>query len=158
MDLPGAFTKMGYNPLASGTSFKGPSRQLGTNYQNGTVSTMAPGTPVAVNSSSQLILIDIADETTVENMVGYVVSAIPSSATGQIISGGRLENISSSYPAGTPVWIGTTPGTLTNVKPDLSQSGWVSGMFIIFVGVVVANEFNPSLTDIQLFTQIIGQL
>lgn len=149
---------MGYNPLASGTSFKGPSRQLGTNYQNGTGSTMAPATPVAVNSSSHLILVDISDETTVENMVGYVVSAIPSSATGQIISGGRLENISSSYATGTPVWIGPTPGTLTNVKPDLSQPGWASGMFVIFVGVVVANEFNPSLTDIQLFTQIIGQL
>lgn len=149
---------MGYNPSATGTAFKGSARSAASNYQNGTGSTMPIATPVAVNGSSQLILVDVSSEASVLAMVGYTAIAIPSAAIGSVASNGRLENVTTGFAVGSPLWVGNTPGSLTNVQPDLTVSGWATGDFVIFVGIVVQNEFNPANQDIQLSTQIIGQL
>lgn len=149
---------MSYNPLLQGIQFQGASRRLGTSYINNSGSTIAAGAPVAVDTSSNLVLVDVSDETTVKAMVGYAPLAILNLASGSVVSNGRLENIVTGFAVGTPVWVGATPGTFTDVEPDVSAFGWSAGMFVIFVGVVVKNETNPSNQDIQLFTQIIGQL
>jgi hypothetical protein len=121
---------------------------------------MPIATPVAANTFGQAVLVDVSDETTVESMIGLTSASIPSAANGQVISDGRLENIplGLGFAVGDTVWVGTTPGSLTNVKPDITAPGWVAGYFVIFVGVVVQNEFNPSNQDLQLCRQLIGQL
>lgn len=151
---------MSYSPNFRGIIGKGSSRQNQTGYQNGTGGTMPVATPVATNLSGQLVLMDVSDENTVETMLGLTSESIPSAANGQVVSEGRLENIpiSLGFAVRDILYVGPTPGSLTNVKPDVSVPGWSAGMFVILVGVVVKNEFNPSNQDIQLFRQIIGQL
>jgi len=148
---------MSYNPNFTGASAAA-SRQLSTGYQNGTVSTMAMGTPVSTNTSGQILLTDVSSETSSLAFVGLTNIAIPSAASGEVVSSGRIENVTTGFSVGDPIWVGSTAGTLTNVKPDNGSNGFTSGDFVIFIGVLVKNEFNPSLTDIQLFTQLIGQL
>lgn len=148
---------MSYSPNSRGSSFKGSSRQLQTGYQNGTLSTMAKGTPVASNVSGQLILLDVSNETTVLSMVGLTSSEIPSAASGLVVSGGRLEDISLPYNVGDAIYVGKS-ATLTNIKPNVGSNGFVVGDFVIFVGVVVKNEFNLSQLDIQLMLSLVGQL
>lgn len=150
---------MTYSPGFRGTIGKGSSRQTQSGYQNGTGSTMPVAAPVSTNASGQIILTDVSSEASVEAMVGLTSQSIPSAASGQVVSDGRLENIplGLGFAVGDPIWVGLA-GTLTNVKPDLSVVGWSSGYFVIFVGVVTKNEFNPLNQDIQLLRQIVGQL
>jgi hypothetical protein len=148
---------MGYNPSAQGSTFKGSSRSVATGYQNGSGATLPVSAPVAVNTSGQIIPVDVANEAVVKAFVGLTSLAIPSAASGLVVSGGRLENAQTGYSIGTPLWI-NFDGTLTNIQPDTSALGWTTGMFVFFVGIVVQNEFNSSLQDIQLFPELIGQL
>lgn len=151
---------MGFNPTWQGSVGAGSSRQTQTLYQNGTGSTVAIATPVSQGLGANFVLTDVTNESTVEAFLGLAGASIPNSASGLVNSDGRLENIpiGLGFAVGDPIWIGLTPGSLTNVKPDLSVSGWVVGMFVIFIGVVVQNQFNPSNQDIQIFKQIVGQL
>jgi len=148
---------MTYSPNFRGSESKGSSRQLITNFQNGTISTLSKGTPVSVNTSSQLVAVNVSSETSVQALVGLTGQDIPSAATGSVIYSGRLEDITTSYVAGDALYISKT-GNLTNVKPDIGVGGFVSGDFVIFVGVVVKNEFNNSLKDIKLMLSVVGQL
>lgn len=151
---------MGYNPLFSTAVGQGSSRQTQTLYQNGTGSTVTVATLVSQGTGANFILTDVTNEATVEGFVGLASLSIPNAASGLITSDGRVENIplGLGFAVGDALWADVTPGGLTNVKPDVTQPGWAVGMFVIFIGVVVQNQFNPSNQDIQLFKQIIGQL
>ena len=148
---------MSYNPLNVGRQGKGSARQTITNYQNGFGSTIAQGTPVSTNGSGQIIPTDVASQSSVQAMVGYANVAIPNLAFGPVISNGRLENIVTAFSIGDAIYIGLG-GTLINVKPDYGVAGFASGDHVVFVGCLVKNEFNPSFTDLQLFTQTICKL
>jgi hypothetical protein len=148
---------MGYNPNAIGSTFKGSSRSVASGYQNGSAGTLPAITPVAINSAGQILPIDIANEALVKSFVGLTSTAIPSAASGLVLSSGRVENSQTSFAVGSPVWI-NFDGTLTNIQPDYSVTGWSTGDFVFFIGIVVQNEFNPTLQDIQLFPQLVGQL
>jgi hypothetical protein len=151
---------LGFNPTWQGPNGTGSSSSTATGYQNGTGATTLIGTPVAQGTGANFILLDVTNETSVEAYIGLATAAIPASTTGQIASDGRVQNIDASFglTVGDPVYAGLTPGSLTNTKPDLTVSGWTVGMFVIFIGVVVQNQFNPSNQDIQIFKQIVGQL
>lgn len=151
---------MGYNPLFQSAVGGGSSRQTQTLYQNGSGGTIQIATAVSQGTGANVLLTDVTDESSVEKFVGLSAAVTPNSASGLIISDGRIENIplGLGFAVGDPIWAGLSPGSLTNVKPDLAVFGWSSGMFVIFIGVVVQNQFNPSNQDIQLFRQIIGQL
>ena len=92
-----------------------------------------------------------------QNFVGYANVRIPPSTLGQIIANGRLQNITTSYPVGTALYVDTN-GNPTNVIPTYGVNGFAAGDMIIFMGVLVPNEANPSEIDIALFTQMVGVL
>ena len=148
---------MGYNPTAQGTKFQGSSRSIATGYQNGSQATFAVATPVSVNSSGQILPLDPTSETSIDAFVGLTQYAIPSAASGQVVSQGRLENAQTSFAVGTPLWV-NFDGTLTSTQPDSSVPGWSAGDWVIYIGIVVQNEFNSALQDILLHWEIIGQL
>lgn len=145
---------MSYSP----SSFNGSSSGTTSSYQNDTGSTVAAGVPVSSNGANTFVLVDVSNESTVFSIVGYTNASIANSAFGQVVSNGRVQNITTSFTAGTPVWIGSTPGSLTDTNPSIGVGGFVAGMFVVFAGVIVTNQFNPSNLDLQVFTQIIGQL
>lgn len=128
-----------------------------TNFQNGSGSTLAKGTLVAVNTSSQLVPVVVSSEASVQAIVGMTSMAIPNAAIGSVVDFGRLEDITSSFAIGDALYLGKD-GLLTNVKPQIGTAGFTDGDFVIFVGVLVRNEFNVSLKDIKLMISVIGQL
>lgn len=150
---------MSYSPNFRGNAGKGSSRQTQTGYTNGTGSTITAASAV-YSTASGIGKVDVSDINTVEKFAGLVAADLLSAAHGLVVSDGRLENIpiGLGFAVGDPIWVGTVPGSLTKVKPDLANPGWVSGDFVIFVGVVVENEFDPLKQDIQLFKQITGRL
>lgn len=148
---------MSFNPLYVGAQSKSSSRQVVTNYTNATAFAIPQGTPVSTNTSGMISPTDVTNETSVNQFVGHAQFRISASSLGPVISGGRLENIVTAFAVGDPIYIGHG-GTLINQKPDVGIAGFMAGDWVMFVGVLVKNEFNPSLTDIQLCSQIIGEL
>lgn len=100
---------------------------------------------------------DVSSKTSWENFVGYAYVRIPTSSAGPVIANGRLQNITTGLSVGTPLYIDTT-GNPTNIVPSIGVNGFTSGMAVIFMGVLVKNEAQPSEIDIALFTQVIGTL
>lgn len=148
---------MGYDPSIRNGVLKGPSRGLQTNYPNASGSTLAMGQFVSINTSSQIAALNVSDEVSVLAMVGVASMSIPNAATGGVYSGGRLEQITQSFALGDAIYVGKD-GMVSNVKPDYEVGGFVTGDFVIFVGVVVKNEFDVTKKDIQLMISVIGQL
>lgn len=151
---------MSYSPFffnRTSTGTVNGSRGTITNFQNGSSSTLAKATLVAVNASSQLIPVSVSSEATVEKIVGMTGISIPNAATGSVVDNGRLEDVTTSFAIGDALYWGKT-GVLTNIKPEEGVGGFVAGDFVIFVGVVVLNEFNGSLKDIKLMISVIGQI
>lgn len=150
-----SFSPYFLNKSATGTVSG--SRGTITNFMNGSGSTLAKATLVAVNASSQLVPVSVSDEPTVSKIVGCTGMEIPNAAIGSVVDNGRLEDVTISFAIGDALYLGKD-GFLTNNKPDYGIDGFEAGDFIIFIGVVVQNEFNPSLKDIKLMISVIGQL
>jgi hypothetical protein len=150
---------MGYNPSFAGTVANGSSRQTQSGgFTNGTGSTIAIGTPVSTNTVGNMVLLDVTNEALVNAFIGLTSIRVPANAEGLVVNAGRLEGINLGFSVGDPVYAGITPGSLTNIKPDLTVSGWNSGDFVIFLGCYVKNQFTSGLYDIQLMPTIVGQL
>lgn len=151
---------MAYNPLYRGKTAKAPSRSIATGYTNGTLSGMLMTKPVSTDATGQIALCDVSSENSVSRFVGITAEPIPSAASGSVISGGRAEALSANiagFSLGDPVYVGKN-GTLIKTRPDIGVSGFVAGDWIIFLGVVVKNEFDAMEKDIQLMIEVIGQL
>lgn len=148
---------MGFSPYFVNKNSVGASRATQGAYQNGSGSTLAMGVPVSVNTSSQILPLNVSSEVSVQALVGLTGISIPNAASGSVVDNGRLENITTSFAIGDAVYAGkSTP--LTNLKPDIGVAGFASGDFVVFVGVVVKNEFDPLLFDLKLMLSVIGQL
>ncbi|NJO48242.1 MAG: hypothetical protein HC840_00840 [Leptolyngbyaceae cyanobacterium RM2_2_4] len=148
---------MTYSPSFFNKESKGSSRQTITNFQNGSGSTLDKATLVSVNTSSQLVPTSVSSETLVQAIVGMTNISIPNAATGSVADFGRLEDITTSFAVGDAVYL-NKDGTLTNTKPQIGINSFTDGDFVIFIGVVVKNEFNVSLKDLKLMISVIGQL
>lgn len=144
---------MGYNPNFRGSTANATStssRSLSTPYQNGSGGALAQCTPVAVNSFGQLINIDVSNSDHINLIVGVVGADIPNAATGPVFDGGRLEDVDlPAFSVGAPLWV-AKDGFLTDVKPEIGVGGFVAGDSVIFIGMVVKNQFNPLLKDLKL--------
>lgn len=148
---------MAYSPVWFNKQSSGSARALDSNYQNASGSTLLKGTPVTINASGQLVLVDVSDEAAVKAMVGYAGLDLPNAASGSVIDAGRLENITTSFAVRDVVYIGKD-GLLTNIEPDIGVNGFVAGDFVVLAGVIVKNEFNPAWKDLKIMTDTIGQL
>lgn len=151
---------MAYNPAFFGKTANAPSRSTATGYQNGTLSSIAMARPVSTDSTGKLAPINVSDSLSVQRFVGITSAAIPSAANGTIYNAGRAEALGaelSSFNFGDALYIDKT-GVLTSTKPDYGINGFATGDYVIFIGVVVKNEFNPGEKDIQLMIEVIGQL
>jgi len=148
---------MTYSPNFRGASAKASSRQTQTGYQNGTVSTLTKGTPVTINGSSQMILVDVTSESSVDAIVGLTSVDTPSAANGTVVDCGRLENITTSFNVRDILYIDKS-GALTNIQPTVGVNSFVHGDYVVLVGVVVENEFDNTKKDIKLMLSVVGQL
>ena len=145
---------MTYNPINRGvpTISRAASRLTANN--SGVL--IAKATPVRVTSTG-LALIDVSVESQVNGVAGLTNDAVSNASQGEVISGGLIEDITTSAAVGEPVYISKT-GVITNIKPSVGSGGFVSGDWAIRVGVIAKNNNNPLLKDILVNIQIVGQL
>ena len=148
---------MSYTPNTVGSPFNGSARSLASGYVNGTGGTLAQATPVSVNGSGQMVTVDVTSDSSIAGLLGLVQQPTPSTAIGLVTDCGRLENITTSFGIGDAIYI-NFDGTLTNVRPDLTVSGWNTGMYMVFIGVIVMNQFNPAQLDLKIYLDVLGQL
>ena len=148
---------LSYSPLYFSERDAGSSKQIINYYTNASPTTALPqGQALSVNSSGLLVPLDITNQISWSNFVGYAFVRIPTSSEGQVISNGRLVNFTTALAIGTPLYIGLD-GNPTATIPS-TDNGFPSGALAIFLGVIVPNELNPSEKDISLFTQFIDVL
>lgn len=148
---------MSYSPSFRGNSAKGSVSSVASGYQNGTGSTLAQGTPVTVNGSGQLVAVNVSVDASANAIVGLAQADIPNAANGQVIDNSRLENVSMGFNVGDILYVSKS-GFLTNIVPDIGVGGFVSGDWVVYVGVVVQNEFNALQKDIVISISARGVL
>lgn len=148
-----AYSPFSFNPQSTGTS-----EALVTNYTNASsITALSQAQACSINGSGQLVPLDVSSQASWDNFVGYAYVRIPASSTGPIVANGRLQNFTTAYAVGTPIYIDTN-GNPTNIVPVIGTNGFVSGDAVILMGVLVPNENNPLDIDIAIFTQVFGTL
>jgi len=153
---------MSYSPNFRGDTTNATSRSsrsLTSNYQNGSGFSLDQCTPVAVNSFGQLISVNVSSVANIKAFLGVAGEDLPNAAFGSVYDGGRLEEVDlPAFSVGDALYV-AKDGFLTNVTPEIGMAGFVAGDHIVFIGVVVKNEFNPLLKDLKImFDTKIGRL
>ena len=153
-----------YSPFYFDQQGTGTSVALVTNYYNNTGVAIAQGTPVSATGTANYVApTDVTSQTSVQSFVGYAQFRIPTASLGPVISGGRLENLQGyTFSIGDAIYMSVLGTYLQNTKPVDSNGNpvapFVSGDIMVFAGVIVENELNPSLQDLQILTQVLGAL
>ncbi len=149
---------MSYNPLYVGAQGGGSSIAVITNYTNASMINAIPQAQAcSVTGGGLIVPLDVTSQASWQAFVGYANVRIPASGTGPVVANGRLMNVVTSYTAGTALYIGTDSNP-TSIIPSAGVNGFVEGDMVIFLGVLVPNESNPSNLDIALFTQFVDVL
>lgn len=112
--------------------------------------------PVRINSNGDIMPVDVAIEADIFSLVGISSSMISTGNYGDVVTQGRVEDID-GFDFGEYVYISKTGG-LTNILPDEGSYGFVSGDWVVKVGVIAKNPSDPILKDLIVNMQIIGQL
>lgn len=124
--------------------------------KNATGSTVNKGAVVQI-SSADIDLIDPSVEADVDAVAGVVKENIPDTESGEVVVSGIIENISGGFGFGAIIYLSKT-GVLTDTKPSVGVGGFVSGDWIVKVGVIVKNAATPAQKDLLVNVQTIGQL
>lgn len=130
---------------------------LEAKFQNGSGAPLPKAIPVRKTPTGLVDYINVSNEAHVLALVGVTGAIIPNAAIGQIITAGRVENITTTAAFGDPIYISKTGG-LTNVKPDIGIGGFVAGDFVVRIGTISKNESNPLQKDLVLELMLVGQL
>lgn len=123
---------------------------------NLTGSTILANTPVCVDASGNLKVIDPTNEDDILSIIGLVQDDTLNNAVATVISSGLLTNIT-GFNNRDSIWLSHTGG-LTSTKPNIGSGGFLAGDFIVRIGTVVKNSVNPTLKDFLINMQIMGQL
>lgn len=148
---------MTYSPKFRGNVSTAPSSAVSSGYQNGTAGDLVQCTPVSVNGSGQIINIDVTDVNSINRFVGLLGSDTPSSANGLVFDAGRIEKVNLGFAVGDAIYVSKS-GFLTNLKPDYGVGGFTVGDWVVFVGVIVQNQYDNTKKDLKLFLSVIGQI
>lgn len=123
---------------------------------NNTGQTLVQATPVRINTAGTLDTIDVSNDNS-RSIVGVVATSISDGATGEIIGSGKITNVSVPGTFGDTVYV-SKAGALTNIPPTEGQDSFVSGDFVIAVGVIAKNIDNPLQKDLILNIEVHGIL
>ena len=127
------------------------------NRPNNTGVTINKGTPVRINASGELDFIDVSIESQASGAAGVVSQNILDGASGPVITSGKVSDITTSAAFGDLMYIDKT-GILTNIKPSIGVNSFISGDFVVSIGVIAKNADNPINKDLVIMVDIVGQL
>lgn len=124
---------------------------------NSSGSTIAALTPIRVDNNGDMRMIDVSLETSALSVAGLTIATTPHMSTGEVITQGRLTDITIGFAVGDYVYVSKS-GTLTNVLPTNGANGFVDGDFIIRIGVVAKNELDSNKKDLFVNISVAGQM
>lgn len=133
------------------------SRKVARNYTNGSGSTLSKGTPVGMLSNGLVNLVNVSSKASVDAFVGLYNISTPNAASAEVIDSGILEDITTSFAIADPVYIAKN-GSLTNIVPVVGSNGFISGDYVIFLGVITINEFDNAKKDLKIMIAKPGRL
>ena len=149
---------MTYDPRLFGFSSTSiPASKLSSVINNSTGITIPKYTPVRIDTSGNMALVDVSIEATALAIVGITTEDVLNGVTGNVSLNGQFLNIVMTASFGDIIYV-AKDGSLTNIKPSDGVSGFVVGDFVIRIGVITKNEANPLLKDIFLNIGIVGQI
>lgn len=118
---------------------------------------MPKGTPVRATNTGDMDFIDVSVEAEALAICGVTSATVAPSSNGSVVTNGRVLNLTTSASFGDAMYIDKVGG-LTNSKPSIGVAGFVSGDFVIYVGVIAKNVDNPLNKDLVVNLNVIGQL
>lgn len=124
---------------------------------NGSGSTLSALMPLSVNSSGQVIPLDVSDELKVKRFLGINLSSVTTGSEAAIVTSGRIVDVATSLTLGEVVYV-SKAGGLTNVTPDLGVGSFVEGDFVVIAGRISQNPDNVLKKDFIVAVSIVGQL
>ena len=142
---------MSYNPNSgiSDKTFEGIANTSGL--------TIIKATPIRIDGDGNINNIDVSSETEALSVAGVSLENIVDGTRGDVVTSGRVEDIVTTANNGDVLYVSKT-GALTNIKPDIGIGGFVSGDFVIRIGVVYKNQYDPIKQDLLLNIDVVGQL
>lgn len=148
---------MSYNPLLRGNVLEALANEAGDNIENNSGLTIAKATPVRIDTDGNMRSINVSVEAEALAVAGVARENIISGNSGPVLSSGRVEDIVTTANNGDVLYVAKTGG-LTNIKPSIGVGGFVSGDFVIRIGVLYKNEDDPLKQDLLLNISVVGQL
>lgn len=124
---------------------------------NGSGDILVKMTPTGINASGYLDVIDVSIESSALTMIGLILNDIAIGGNGEVVLGGCLKEITTTFPLGAILYVSKIGG-ITNIKPSIDIDGFVAGDFIIKIGVISRNIVNPINKDLIINISIVGQL
>lgn len=135
----------------------GSSARLEDSYDNNSGAPLPKGTPIRIDISGELQMVDPSIESDVDAIVGVTAEAIADSSSGVVIFKGRLKDISTAITIGSPVYLSKL-GILSSIKPSDGVDSFVSGDFAVRIGTIIKNSDNPSNKDLLIDIKVLAQL
>lgn len=132
-------------------------------FTNGSLSAIAKGRPVIMNTDGEFEEVDISFETAL-HIFGITETAVNSGASGSIITHGRLEDVTLTASLGDVLYvkpdgslIGSSEFTV-GTGPTVGNDGYILNDYSIRVGVVGKNLADPFKKDIIVNVQVLGRI
>lgn len=125
--------------------------------KNESGSSIAALLPVVIDANGTLNVVDVSTEASALKTSGILESTVADNALGTVVLAGKIENVSTSFNFGDYLYVSKTGG-LTNIQPSLGVASFVSGDFVIRIGLVSRNRTTPANKDYLIRVEIVGQL
>jgi hypothetical protein len=150
---------MTYSPAWRGNTATGTILGIESSLRNGTALTISKYSPVAINGSGDIQKSDATNEALSFSSIGILKADCSASAVGDIVTSGRIIDVDMpTFSFGDAIYIGSTPGTLTNIKPTDGIDGFIAGNYVVRIGMILKNETDPLKKDLFVSLMMCGQL
>ncbi len=147
---------MSYNPRVNEFLSSPNARNICDVFENNSGSSFIKGRPVRIDTSSSIQAVDVSIEAEAKPF-GILAENIANGTTGNIVTFGRIYDISTSMVVGDEVWLSKSGG-LTAIPPEIGVSGWIVGDFAVKLGFIVKNNDDGNKKDIIVDIDLAGQL
>lgn len=143
--------------LSEAAQGEGSSINLEDSYDNNSGAPLFKGTPIRINTSGDLEMVDPSVEADVDAVVGVMSEEVADGASGGVVFKGRLKDISTAITVGSPVYLSKL-GILTSTKPSIGVDGFIAGDFAVRVGTIILNNSDPLKKDLLVDLKVLGEL
>jgi len=124
---------------------------------NSTGVTINKGTPIRMNAAGNPDFVDPAIESQVKAIAAISQDTIANGTQGVFVTSGRVKELVTPFDFGDSIYLSKTGG-LTNIQPSEGVGGFVVNDWVVHIGVIAKNESNPTVKDMIIHLDIIGQL